>query len=157
MVCATIELATTISSSMVSWISKWPYSFTSISSLCKFENCSYSVKKIPFNRGTSRVTSSIAPFSRRRRRRSRPTIHQSSLKNATLHQDRDVVRQPLRVRFLHRRSSVFIGRIRIGIGVFDQRNRFLSRQGLSLRIGERVTRAKHGTRATRRFHQVERV
>ena len=67
------------------------------------------------------------------------------------------MRKPARIGLLHGRSGVFIGRIGVGIGVFDKRNGFLVGQSLRLRIGERIARAKHGARATRRFHEVERV
>lgn len=65
------------------------------------------------------------------------------------------MREPARIGLVHGRSRVFIGRIGIGIGVFDKRDGFLIGQCLGLRVGERIARAKHGTRATRGFHEVE--
>ena len=67
------------------------------------------------------------------------------------------MREPARIGLVDGRSRVFVGRIGVGIGVFNDGNGFLIGQRLGLRIGERVARAKHGARATRGFHEVERV
>lgn len=146
LVCATTAFASTISSSIVSWISRCSAARSAISSLSARANCSYA-------RATPAVLPPASPARSRRSRGAaagdRGRLERTAGRERTAHEGGDVPAKPGPVGGVHGGAGVAVGRGGVRKGVRKRRRRGAVGERLGLGVGERVARAKHGAREAR--------